>query len=144
MLDKQQELTAIECGTVSSAVLEEAIVEERAADVQVIQRITRFHTSPLPDAETLSAYARLIPDGANRVLSLIERQTSHRHERETADARLALRGHWMAYTLALALYRRGRLPRIEGPRLAGHRALHDDDRRCHHRADRGQTAALMN
>src|SRR5262245_8168505 len=103
MLDEQQETSTAEPKTVSNAVLEEAIVEERAAGFQVIQRITRFHASPLPDAETLSAYAKLIPNGADRVMSLIERQTAHRHRRETADTRQAVRGHWMAYTLAMAL-----------------------------------------
>jgi uncharacterized membrane protein len=103
MLDEQQDLSTAESETVSSAALEESIVEELAADVQVIQRITRFHSSPLPDAETLGAYAKLIPNGADRIMSLIECQTAHRHQRESADARQAIRGHWMAYTLAVAL-----------------------------------------
>jgi uncharacterized membrane protein len=103
MLDEPHEISTASSETVSSAVLEEAIVEERAADVQVIQRITRFHSGPLPDAETLSAYAKLILNGADRVMSLVERQTTHRHERESADARQTVRGHWMAYTLAMAL-----------------------------------------
>ena len=103
MLDEQQETTTAESKTASSAVLEKAVVEERAADFQVIQRITRFHSSPLPDAETLSAYAKLIPNGADRIMSLVERQTAHRHRQESADTRQAIRGHWMAYTLAVAL-----------------------------------------
>jgi uncharacterized membrane protein len=36
-------------------------------------------------------------------MSLVERQTAHRHERESADTRQVVRGHWMAYTLAMAL-----------------------------------------
>ena len=103
MLDEQQEISTTKSETASNAVLEEAIVEERAADVQVIQRITRFHSSPLPDAETLGAYAKLVPNGADRVMTLIERQTAQRHRRESADFHQAVRGHWMAYTLALAL-----------------------------------------
>jgi uncharacterized membrane protein len=59
--------------------------------------------STAADAETLGAYAKLIPNGADRVMSLIERQTAHRHQRESADARQAVRGHWMAYTFAMAL-----------------------------------------
>ena len=51
MLDGQQEISAADCETASNTVLEEAVVEERAADVRVIQRITRLHMSPLPDAE---------------------------------------------------------------------------------------------
>ena len=103
MLDEQQELSTAESETVSSDVPEESIAEDLAADIQVIQRITRFHSSPLPDAETLGAYAKLIPNGADRIMGLIECQTAHRHQRESADARQAVRGHWMAYTLALAL-----------------------------------------
>jgi uncharacterized membrane protein len=103
MFDEQQEISTAESETVSNAVLEEAVVEERLADVQVIQRITRFHRSPLPDAETLGAYARLLPNGADRVMTLIERQVEHRHQREHADLRQAARGHWMAFGLALAL-----------------------------------------
>jgi uncharacterized membrane protein len=114
MLDEQQESSAAESETVSSAVLEEAIIEERAADVQVIQRITRFHSSPLPDAETLGAYAKLTPNGADRIMSLIERQTAHRHQRESADARQAVRGHWMAYTLAMALSGAGAYLALQG------------------------------
>src|SRR5262245_24994746 len=100
---EQDESGSRECETISSAVLDEAVVAERSADVQVIQRITRLHMSPLPDAETLSTYARLLPNGADRVMSLVERQTEHRHQRESADIRQATRGHWMGFTLALAL-----------------------------------------
>lgn len=103
MLDEPHQTSAAESETVSSAVVEEEIVEDGATDLQVIQRITRFHSGPLPDPETLSAYAKLIPNGADRVMSLVERQTAHRHQRESADARQAVRGHWMAYTLAVAL-----------------------------------------
>ena len=103
MLDEQQESSTTECATVSSTVVEEAVVEERAADLQLIQRITRFHSGPLPDGETLSIYAKLIPNGADRVMSLVEAQTAHRHRRESADSRQAIRGHWMAYSLALLL-----------------------------------------
>lgn len=103
MLDERQESSTADCATVSSTVVEEALVDERAADVQVIQRITRFHSGPLPDGETLSTYAKLIPNGADRVMSLVEAQTAHRHRRESADSRQEIRGHWMAYTLALLL-----------------------------------------
>jgi uncharacterized membrane protein len=103
MVEEQQEMSAADSETVSRTVLEEALVKERAADIQVIQRITRFHMSPLPDAETLGAYATLLPNGADRVMTLIERQTEHRHQCESADKRQAARGHWMAFALALSL-----------------------------------------
>jgi len=86
-----------------NAVLEEAPGEERAADVHVIQRITSFHTTPLPDAATLSAYARLIPNGADRIMSLVEREAAHRQRQNDDQARHFARGHWMAYSLTLVL-----------------------------------------
>jgi len=87
----------------SSVVVEEPLVEERAAELQVIQQITSFHSTPLPDADTLSAYAKLIPDGAHRIMSLVESETAHRHQQESAETRQVVRGHWMAYTLAVIL-----------------------------------------
>jgi uncharacterized membrane protein len=50
----------------------------------------------LPDAETLHAYSKLIPNGPERIMALIEREAAHRHRKTT-------RGHWMAYTLTLSL-----------------------------------------
>lgn len=62
----------------------------------MIRQISAFHSSVLPDAETLSAYSKLIPNGPERIMGLIEREAAHRHRRIT-------RGHWMAYTLTLSL-----------------------------------------
>lgn len=36
----------------------------------------------MPDIETLEGYSRLIPNGAERLISLIEKQTAHRIEME--------------------------------------------------------------
>jgi len=103
MLDGQHEVSPAESETVASAVLEEAPGAKRPADFQVIQRITSFHSTPLPDAETLNAYARVIPNGAERIMSLIEREAAHRHRQDLDETRHIARGHWMAYSLALAL-----------------------------------------
>ena len=75
---------------------EEIAHRSHAAGVQVIRQISTFHASVLPDAETLYAYSKLIPNGPDRIMGLIEREASHRHRRVT-------RGHWMAYTLTLGL-----------------------------------------
>ena len=44
-----------------------------------------FTQTPLPDAVTLTAYAELIPNGADRIMSLVERETEHRHRQESAE-----------------------------------------------------------
>lgn len=102
MWEEQQDGSHPESET-ATAVLEEAPGEPRAADVHVIQRITSFHTTPLPDAATLGAYARLIPNGADRIMSLVEREAAHRQRQNDNEARHFARGHWMAYSLTLAL-----------------------------------------
>lgn len=101
MLDETQE-TATASEAASIAVLRDWLVEH-FADVEVIQRITSFHSTPLPDADTLEAYAKLIPNGADRVMSLVEREAAHRHRRESADMLQLARGHWMSFILTLAL-----------------------------------------
>ena len=95
MLDEQQETATADSEAASLAVLEDSFVENLAG-VQVIQRITSFHSAPLPDAETLGAYAKLIPNGADRIMSLVEHEAAHRRRQESA-------GHWMAFILTLAL-----------------------------------------
>src|ERR1044071_433710 len=93
MLDERQE--TIDSETASMTVLDDSLVE-KLAGVQVIRRITSFHSTPLPDAETLNAYAKLIPNGADRVMTLVERESAHRQRHEWG-------GHWMAFTITLAL-----------------------------------------
>jgi uncharacterized membrane protein len=75
---------------------EETTPRSHAAEVRVIRQISTFHSSVLPDAETLHAYSKLIPNGPERIMGLIEREAAHRHRRITRD-------HWMAYTLTLSL-----------------------------------------
>lgn len=43
-----------------------------------IVSISRSHSGPLPDAETLIKYNSVIPDGADRIMKMAESQQSHR------------------------------------------------------------------
>ena len=85
-----------ESEVLSSSEPAETTQRSDAAELRVIRQISTFHSSVLPDAETLYAYSKLIPDGPERIMGLIEREAAHRHRRIT-------RGHWMAYTLTLSL-----------------------------------------
>ena len=102
MLD-EQEVALPDSETHPTRGSEEDCGEHHAAEVQVIQQITSFHSTPLPDAATLRAYAVLIPNGAERIMGLVEREAAHRHRQDCNDSRHLVRGHWMAYTLAVAL-----------------------------------------
>lgn len=48
----------------------------RSVSVTMIQE--RSHSGPLPDAETLIKYNSVIPDGADRIMKMAEKQQEHR------------------------------------------------------------------
>src|SRR5262249_32880718 len=97
MLDEQQETTSVDSASegISLGVLADPLVK-KLSGVQVIRGVMSFHSTPLPDAATLEAYAELIPNGADRIMSLVEHEAAHRRRQESA-------GHWMAFVLTLAL-----------------------------------------
>lgn len=43
-----------------------------------VQVISKTHIGPLPDPETLERYSEIIPDGANRVMDMAEKQQNHK------------------------------------------------------------------
>jgi uncharacterized membrane protein len=73
----------------------------------VFRRTVRFHSGPLPDPETLERYGRLIPNGCERIMQLVEGEASHRHTQEAAvvsgNMTLALRGQWISAGLVVML-----------------------------------------
>ena len=73
------------------------VIKEKAPDVlaaipadkrAALARVTiekheiSMRSSPLPDAQELEAYNKIIPDGANRILIMTEKQSAHRIEIE--------------------------------------------------------------
>jgi uncharacterized membrane protein len=40
--------------------------------------IKKTHNGPIPDPESLEEYSRIIPNGAERIMALAEKQSSHR------------------------------------------------------------------
>lgn len=58
--------------------------DKRAELVQVVQQVARFHRGPLPDAETLEHYNRIIPNGGERLMKLVEDQAAHRQKQESS------------------------------------------------------------
>lgn len=79
---------------------------EQAAASMVHQSI-RTTTSPVPPAELLEGYNRAIPDGANRLFTLVENQSEHRQQLEkgmiTVQNRVTVRGQVFAFVLTLFL-----------------------------------------
>jgi uncharacterized membrane protein len=53
----------------------------RSVSITMIQE--RSHSGPLPDAETLIKYNSIIPDGAERIMKMAEKQQEHRMTMES-------------------------------------------------------------
>lgn len=80
-------------------------VDQAAASI--VHQSIRATSSPVPPAELLEGYNRAIPDGANRLFTLVENQSEHRQQLEkgmiTVQNRVTVRGQWFAFVLALLL-----------------------------------------
>jgi uncharacterized membrane protein len=73
----------------------------------IISQSIRATSGPVPPAELLEGYNRAIPDGANRLFTLVENQSVHRQQLEnriiTVQNRVTVRGQWFAFLLTLLL-----------------------------------------
>ena len=67
--------------------------------------IAKTHSGPLPATEDMAAYAELIPDGANRIMAMAERQQTHRIATETKviDHQLKESGRGQIFAFVVAL-----------------------------------------
>jgi uncharacterized membrane protein len=67
--------------------------------------ISRQHHGPLPDGETIKVYNKEISEGGNRLMKLVEMQTSHRIDIEKYGARRSFNqsylGQWMGFGIAI-------------------------------------------
>ncbi len=66
---------------------------------------SRIHSGPLPDPETLSRYCKVIPNGAERIMQMVEKQQDHRIELEKSvigkQMNRSDRGRIFAFVIAL-------------------------------------------
>lgn len=78
--------------------------EQRERVLRVIQTAVNFK-GPLPPPHMLAEYDRLIPQGAERLMRLLEAQTHHRHDQESRivqmQSSLSSRGQWIGTVLCL-------------------------------------------
>jgi uncharacterized membrane protein len=65
-------------------------IEEMLADLQARLEVNAeytSHTGPLPAPETYREYAEIIPDGANRIMSMAEAEQAHRHAMQREESK---------------------------------------------------------
>lgn len=60
--------------------------ENRKELVQLIMSmsVSKTHSGPLPDVETLEGYDRIIPNGGERLMQQVEKQSEHRRKLESS------------------------------------------------------------
>lgn len=75
--------------------------EERKRVVSIVQQMTTNFAGPLPPPEMLAQYNQLIPNGADRLMKLLESETSHRQGLQKTLAVLSGRGQWLGFFLCL-------------------------------------------
>jgi uncharacterized membrane protein len=85
--------------------------------------LSALHVGPLPPAEELAKYERVLPGSADRIVAMAEKEQQHRHERQAiqvrAEARDSGRGVIFAFLLGLAAIVGGTLTAIFSSAWAG-------------------------
>lgn len=58
--------------------------KQRQEILQTIMQVVsvKTHSGPLPDVETLQGYNEIIPNGAERIMQQVEKQSEHRRDME--------------------------------------------------------------
>lgn len=78
---------------------------ERERVLNIVQTAVHQYQGPLPPPDMMRGYNAEIPDGANRIMALLEKQTDHRiaMENRVVDGRLRLSkvGQILGFLLAL-------------------------------------------
>jgi len=107
MTDKPQNASPTDTEPLAERPLDTLSEEKCDAVIRVARQISEFHSGPLPHPETLRAYGELIPNGAERIMGLVEHESQHRHALEarliSCETRRITRGQWMAFVLTLCL-----------------------------------------
>jgi len=89
---------------------DEVILEEILSDPQRTQAVThlireKLHIGPLPDPDTLREYDQILDNGAERIMAMAEKQSSHRIEIEKivilSREEQGRKGQSFAFVLAL-------------------------------------------
>ncbi|MGH8832880.1 MAG: DUF2335 domain-containing protein [Polaromonas sp.] len=82
-----------------------ALPPEQQQEVRQIVTTAIAFQGPLPPPGMLEHYGRIIPNGPERMMALLEKQTEHRVNMETklVDGRASVTktGQWMAFILSL-------------------------------------------
>jgi uncharacterized membrane protein len=83
------------------------VVSNTQAPSRIVKRrgSVSFFRGPLPPAEELAKYNQIIPNGADRIMAMAEKEQSHRQNVESIVVNSVSsqnkRGQWFAYSMAI-------------------------------------------
>lgn len=63
-------------------VVEALPADQKVEVIRLFKSVSKMHSGPLPDPETLAAYGQLIPDAPSRLMAIVENREKHRQEIE--------------------------------------------------------------
>ncbi|MDR1708156.1 MAG: DUF2335 domain-containing protein [Candidatus Accumulibacter sp.] len=56
----------------------------------------------MPDPEALQRFDEIIPNGAERIIRLVETEQAHRMEMDKSTHKIAITGVWLGWVLSIA------------------------------------------
>ncbi|MHA8064989.1 hypothetical protein, partial [Aquirufa aurantiipilula] len=87
-------------------VLKDIPKEKRQTLISAIM-MTKHHSGPLPDGETMEKYNELIPRGAERLMEMLEKKVDAGIKHDETNLKRTLnqrsRGQWMGFILVLVM-----------------------------------------
>ncbi|AFL85103.1 putative membrane protein [Belliella baltica DSM 15883] len=103
LIELEQELTTINPRIFQGVTPKKKEEILKSISVTMIQE--RSHSGPLPDADTLIRYNSVIPEGADRIMKMAERQQEHRMSLETkvvnSQSKQSGLGQWFGLIIGL-------------------------------------------
>ncbi|MBM4027710.1 MAG: DUF2335 domain-containing protein [Planctomycetes bacterium] len=106
-----------------SSCVPEQLKEEVAQEVIAVIRQEFLFSGPLPPPQILAQYDATVPNGAERIMAMAEKQSEHRRRLEAkvidTDARNSLLGVIFAFVLGLATVVSGAFVAVKGYQWPG-------------------------
>lgn len=91
--------------------------------IGVFKQTLKRHSGPIPSPETIAQYDQIIPNGADRIMTMAEKQQSHRIELEklavSSQLTQSKRGQILGFVVAIIIMFLGTYLILEGHNAAG-------------------------
>jgi uncharacterized membrane protein len=97
--------------------------DKAAKSASSLMKIEASFSGPLPPPSLLAKYSEIIPNGAERIMAMVEKQSEHREKLESrvvnGNVASQTRGSWFAFILCLVALVGGFYLILQGKSVAG-------------------------